>query len=50
MRHSDAAITTRIDSVINPTGGTIRAPEIGTLILENDKIDASKTRIICREA
>ena len=46
----DADITTRIDSVINPTGGTIRAPEIGTLILESDKIDASKTRIICREA
>lgn len=44
----DADITTRIDSVMNPTGGTIRAEYIDRLILEEDKVDPSRTRIICR--
>ncbi len=45
----DADITTKIDSVINPTSGTIKADSIGELILEKDKIDPSKTKIIVRE-
>ncbi len=45
----DAEITTKIDSVINPTSGTIKADSIGELILEKDKIDPSKTKIIVRE-
>ncbi len=45
----DAMITNRVDSVMNPTSGTIRAQSIGHLILEKDKIDPDKTRIICRE-
>ena len=45
----DAQITGKIDSVKNPSGGTIIADSIGELILEKDKIDPGKTRIICRE-
>lgn len=46
----DADICSRIDSVLNPTSGTIRADAIGKLILEPDRIDPEKTRIICRDA
>lgn len=46
----DADITTKIDSVLNPTGGVIRAEHIDQLILEKDKIDPSRTKIICRDA
>lgn len=42
----DADISSSIDSVINPSGGTIRANSIGELILEKDKVDTSKTKII----
>ena len=45
----DAQITNKIDSVLNPTSGEIRAKSIGKLILEKDKIDPSKTKIICEE-
>lgn len=45
----DAEITSKIDSVLNPSGGCIRAESIGELILEKDKIDTGKTKIICRE-
>ena len=44
----DAEITGKIDSVLNPSGGTIRADEIETLIVEKDKVDPSKTKIVCR--
>lgn len=44
----DAEIVGKVDSVMNPTGGTIRADEIGELILEKDKIDPDKTTIICK--
>ncbi len=44
----DAEITGKIDSVLNPTSGTIKADYIDELIIEKDKIDPSKTRIICR--
>lgn len=45
----DADIVSRIDSVMNPSGGVIRAESIGELIMQPDKIDPSKTRIICKE-
>ncbi len=44
----DADITNTVDSVINPSAGTIRAEAIKELILEKDKIDPSKTIITCR--
>ncbi|MBQ9411481.1 MAG: DUF3737 family protein [Oscillospiraceae bacterium] len=43
----DAAVTSRIDSVLNPGSGVLRAPEIGELILEADRIDPAKTEIDC---
>ncbi len=43
----EADLTGRIDSVFNPSGGTIRAEIIDELILEEDKIDVTKTEIIC---
>lgn len=43
----DAEIDNRIESVLNPTSGTIRAKEIGSLIIQKDHIDPSKTNIIC---
>ena len=45
----DADVHGKIDSVLNPSGGTIRAEHIGDLIIEKDKIDPSKTRIICSD-
>ena len=44
----DAEITGKIDSVMNPSGGVIRADSIDELIIEKDKVDPEKTRIICR--
>lgn len=44
----DADIHSAIDSVLNPSGGTIKADSIKELIIEKDKIDPSKTTIICR--
>ncbi len=45
----DAQIRSSIDSVKNPTSGIIHAKSIGELIMEPDKIDPSKTKIICDE-
>ncbi len=45
----DAQINGKIDSVINPSGGTITADHIDELILEKDKVDVNKTVIICNE-
>ena len=42
----DASIIGGIDSVKNPSGGIIRAESIGELILEEDEVDVSKTKII----
>lgn len=42
----DVEVTSRIDSVKNPLGGTIRAKEIGEIILDETKVDITKTRII----
>lgn len=44
----DAEITGKIDSVMNPSSGVIRADSIDELIVEADKVDSSKTKIICR--
>lgn len=45
----EADITGTIDSVMNPSGGTICADYIRELILEKDKIDGTKTKITCRK-
>ena len=45
----DADIIGGVDSVLNPTSGTIRADHIGELIMESDKVDVTKTTIICRQ-
>ena len=45
----EADIVGGVDSVLNPSSGTIRADHIGELILEKDKVDATKTTIIYRE-
>ena len=42
----DVEITNKIDSVLNPSGGVIRAHEIGELTIEPDKVDPSRTEII----
>jgi hypothetical protein len=44
----DADICGKIDSVLNPSGGTIRADSIAELIIEKDMVDPGKTRIICQ--
>lgn len=44
----EADICSHIDSVINPTSGTITADSIGELILEKDRINPELTRITCR--
>ncbi|MBO4453239.1 MAG: DUF3737 family protein [Clostridia bacterium] len=45
----DIDANSRIDSVKNPLSGVIRASEIGELILEEDKVDVSKTAIIKKD-
>lgn len=43
----DAEINGKIDSVMNPLGGSIRADYIKELIVEKDKVDPDKTVITC---
>ena len=45
----DADICSKIDSVMNPTSGTIKAKRIDNLIIEKDKVDPSKTKIIVQD-
>lgn len=45
----DADISGKIDSVFNPSGGTIHADYIEELIIEKDKVDPDKTKIICKK-
>ena len=45
----DADIVGKIDSVLNPSGGIIRADSIAELTIEKDKVDPAKTKIICRQ-
>ena len=42
----DADIDGGVDSVLNPSGGVIRADSIGTLTVERDRVDPGKTKII----
>lgn len=44
----DVDIDGKIDSVMNPSGGSIRADYIGELIIEKDKVNPEKTVITCR--
>ncbi|MCQ2428387.1 MAG: DUF3737 family protein [Clostridia bacterium] len=43
----NAEIVGKAESVFNPASGRIKADEIGELILESDRIDPSKTEIVC---
>lgn len=45
----DAEITTGVESVLNPSGGTIKAGYIGELIVEPDRVEPAKTRIVCSD-
>ena len=45
----EATIDGKIDSVLNPSGGTITADYIGELTIEKDKVDPGKTKIICKQ-
>ncbi|MGP1508235.1 MAG: DUF3737 family protein [Sphaerochaeta sp.] len=45
----DAEIVSSIDSVLNPSGGTIKADRIDKLIIEPDRVEPAKTKIICTE-
>ena len=43
----DADVTSSIDSVLNPISGTIRAPHIGELTIEPDRVEPAATVIDC---
>lgn len=43
----DAQINGKINSVMNPSGGVIRADEIEELIMEKEKVNPDETQIIC---
>lgn len=43
----DAEVANRVDSVLNPASGVLRAAGIGKLILEPERIDPADTEIIC---
>ena len=45
----DVDIVGKIDSVKNPSGGVIRADHIDELIIEKDKVDPDRTKIMCRQ-
>ena len=44
----EADIRGGVDSILNPAGGTITADEIGELRIESDRVDPTKTKILCR--
>lgn len=46
----DVEIDSKIDSVLNPRSGIIKAKYIDELIIEKDKVDADKTKIICKKS
>lgn len=45
----EADISGRIDSIMNPRSGRIAADSVRALILENNRVDPTKTEIIIRE-
>lgn len=44
-----AVVNSSIDSIKNPICGEICADGIGQIIMENDRIDPARTKIICRQ-
>lgn len=44
----DVDIHSKINSVFNPSSGVIRADDIDKFIVEKDKVDVSKTKVICK--
>ena len=44
----DAEITNKIDSILNPGSGKIKAEEISDIIIEKDNCNAEKTEIVTR--
>ena len=44
---ADVEVNGKVDSILNPGSGIIKAEAIGELILEKDQIDPLATRIIC---
>ena len=46
---ADVEVTNVIGSVKNPSSGVIRAEKIGEIIMENDRVDTSKTKIITKK-
>ena len=45
----NADIRGHIDSIKNPTCGIIQASSVGEMILEKDKVDITRTKVICAE-
>jgi hypothetical protein len=46
----DAEIVGQIDSVLNPSGGVIKADYIKELTIEKDRVNPDKTKIICNNS
>lgn len=44
----NADISSKIDSVMNPSSGIIKAESIGKLIIEKDRVNPELTKIICK--
>ena len=45
----NADIIGSIESIRNPLSGIIKADSIGVIILEQDKVDPMRTKIICED-
>lgn len=43
----EVEINGKVDSVMNPSAGTIKADCIGTLVMQRDLVDTDKTKIVC---
>lgn len=43
----DVEVCGKIESILNPTSGIIRADSIGELILEKDRVNVADTQIVC---
>lgn len=46
----DAEIINRVDGILNPGSGSIKAREIAELIVEPDNCDINKTNITIKDA
>lgn len=45
----DAQVSSGVASILNPKSGIIEAAQIGELIIEKDRVDPGKTKIICND-